>query len=126
MNPDALPTDPASVVQRQLDAYNARDLDALLACYAPDAEQFVLHGTRLAKGHAEMRPRFAARFAEPNLRATLLQRTAMGAVVIDHERITRTFAEGRGTVEMLCIYEIADGLIQRASFAAGPQTMETA
>ena len=32
--------DPATLVQRQLDAYNARDLDAILATYADDAEQF--------------------------------------------------------------------------------------
>lgn len=113
-------------MQRQLEAYNARDLDALLTCYAPDAEQFALHGARLARGHDEMRPRFAARFAEPDLHATLLQRTVMGAFVIDHERIRRNFPEGRGIVEMLCIYEIAEGRIRRASFAAGPQTMETA
>jgi hypothetical protein len=29
--------DPASIVQRQLDAYNARDLAALLALYSADA-----------------------------------------------------------------------------------------
>lgn len=112
------------LIQRQLDAYNARDLEALLACYAPDAEQFALHGARLARSHVEMRPRFAARFAEPNLHATLLQRTVMGNVVVDHERIARTFAEGPGTLDMLCIYEVVDGLIQRASFAAGHQQLD--
>ena len=35
---------PAEVVQRQLDAYNARDVEALLATYAPDATQHALHG----------------------------------------------------------------------------------
>lgn len=115
---------PEQLIQRQLDAYNARDLDALLACYAPEAEQFVLHGPRLAKGHAEMRPRFAARFAEPDLHATLLHRTVMAGVVVDHEIIRRNFPEGRGTVEMLCLYEVVDGLIRRASFATGPQQLE--
>ena len=117
-------TPPEALIQRQLDAYNARDLDALLACYAPDAEQFTLHGARLAQGHDQMRPRFAARFAEPNLHATLLHRTVMGNVVVDHEIIRRTFAEGPGTVEMLCIYEIENARIRRASFAAGPPVME--
>lgn len=45
---------PEDVVQRQLDAYNARDLDAWLRTYAPDAQQFALHGERLAAGHAEI------------------------------------------------------------------------
>jgi len=35
---------PLAVVQRQLDAYNSKDIDALLASYATDAEQFALHG----------------------------------------------------------------------------------
>lgn len=115
---------PAQVVQAQLDAYNAKDLEALLATYAPDAEQFALGGERLARGHAEMRPRFAARFAEPDLHAQLLSRTVMGAIVVDHERVTRNFPEGRGALEMVCIYEVSGGLIRRATFAAGDPVVE--
>lgn len=114
---------PASVVQAQLDAYNARDIDALLAAYASDAEQFTLHGERLAKGREEMRPRFLARFAEPHLQARLLTRTVVGDVVVDFESITRDFPEGVGTQELLCIYEVRDGLIQKASFAPGAKTL---
>lgn len=47
---------PLDVIQRQLDAYNAKDMEGLLATYAVDAEQYTLHGERLAKGHEEMRP----------------------------------------------------------------------
>jgi putative hydrolase of HD superfamily len=112
------------VVQAQLDAYNAKDIDALLATYAPDAEQFALHGERLAKGHSEMRPRFLSRFAEPDLHARLLSRTAMGNIVVDLELITRNFPEGRGTLEMLCVYEVADGYIQKASFATGAKKLD--
>jgi hypothetical protein len=32
--------EPAAVVQRQLDAYNAKDIDALMQTYAADAQQF--------------------------------------------------------------------------------------
>lgn len=122
-------TTPANIVEAQLRAYNARDLDAWLATYAPDAEQFALNGDLLARGHAAMRARSAPRFAEPDLHALLLHRTVMaqagkGHVVVDHERVTRNFAEGRGTVEMLCIYEVHGGLIRRASFALGPTVME--
>jgi putative hydrolase of HD superfamily len=110
---------PESVVQRQLEAYNAKDLPAWLATYAANAEQFELHGSRLAAGHAEMRERMAVRFSEPDLHAELLSRVVMGAVVVDHERITRNFPEGKGTVEMLCVYEVANGVITKASFALG-------
>ncbi|WP_038487302.1 nuclear transport factor 2 family protein [Collimonas arenae] len=110
---------PQDIVQAQLDAYNAKDIDALLLTYAPDAEQYALHGELLARGHAQMRPRFLTRFAEPDLHARLLNRTVMANLVIDYELITRNFPDGVGTMEMLCVYEVAHGLIQKASFAPG-------
>ena len=116
-------TSPLAVVQAQLDAFNAKDIDALMRAYAPDAEQFALHGERMARGHEEIRPRYVARFAEPDLHARLLSRTVMGNVVTDLELITRNFAEGVGTLEMLCIYEVVDGRIRRASFAPGAMTL---
>ena len=118
-----MPAIPLEVIQRQLAAYNAKDIDALLATYATDAEQYTLHGERLAKGHEDMRSRFRTRFAEPNLHARLLSRTVMGDIVVDLELITRNFPEGLGTVEMLCVYEVKDGLIQKVSFATGEKRL---
>ena len=118
-----MPATPLEVIQRQLAAYNAKDIDALLATYATDAEQYTLHGERLAKGHEDMRSRFLTRFAEPNLHARLLSRTVMGDIVVDLELITRNFPEGLGTVEMLCVYEVKDGLIQKVSFATGDKRL---
>jgi hypothetical protein len=114
---------PLAVVQAQLDAFNAKDIDALMRTYAEDAEQFALHGERLARGHGELRPRYLARFTEPDLHARLLSRTVMGNWVTDLELITRNFPEGVGTLEMLCIYEVVDGRIRRASFAPGATTL---
>jgi putative hydrolase of HD superfamily len=116
---------PLAIVQAQLEAYNAKDIDALLTTYAPDAEQYQLHGELLARGHEQMRPRFLTRFSEPDLHASLISRTVMGNIVIDSELITRNFPEGVGTVEMLCIYEIANGRIQKASFATGKTSLNT-
>ena len=117
---------PEQVVQRQLEAYNARDLDAWLATYHPQAEQFLLHGDRLARGHDELRARMQLRFAEPDLHAQLLSRICMGNVVVDHERITRNLPEGLGHVEMLCLYEVAGELIRKATFAIGAPTLQPA
>jgi putative hydrolase of HD superfamily len=117
---------PLAIVQAQLDAYNAKDIDALLDTYAHDAEQYTLHGERLAQGHDEMRARFLQRFAEPDLHARLLSRTVMGKVVIDFELITRNFPEGIGTLEMLCIYEVEDSHIRKVSFALGEKKLCTA
>lgn len=119
MNNQVQASSPIAVVQAQLDAFNARDIGALMATYAADAEQYQLHGELLARGHEQMRPRYLARFEEPDLHARLVSRTVMDNVVVDVEIITRNFPEGLGTLEMLCIYEVSDGRIQRASFAAG-------
>lgn len=112
------------VVQRQLEAYNARDIEALLATYAEDARQFEHPAKLLAQGHAQMRERFSQRFQERNLHAKLLKRTVMGKVVIDHEDITRTFPEGTGRIELIAIYEVHEGRIQTASFIFGPKTLD--
>ena len=112
-----------AIVQAQLDAYNAKDIEALLRTYASDAEQYTLHGERIAQGHEQLRSRFLTRFAEPDLHARLLSRIVMGNIVTDHELITRNFPEGRGTLEMLCVYEVVDGRIQKASFAAGEKRL---
>jgi hypothetical protein len=116
MNPDH---SPAAVVQRQLEAYNAKDLDALLAIYADDATLHEHPDKLLAQGTAALRERFAARFQEPNLHAALLHRIVAGDIVIDHERVTRTFPEGAGTIELVMIYEVKAGRITRAWTMAG-------
>ena len=120
----SVPTAPAAVVQRQLDAYNARDLDALLATYAPDARQYELPATLLATGHREMRPRFAVRFEEPDLHARLLQRAVMGNIVIDYETVTRNFPEGRGKVDLVAIYDVVDGLIRSQTVQVSNQRLD--
>jgi len=117
---------PIAVVEAQLAAFNAKDLDALMATYAPDAQQFALHGDLLAQGRDALRARYAIRFAEPDLHARLVSRTCIGNMVVDAEIITRNFPEGVGTLEMLCVYEVSDGLIVRASFAPGVQMMAPA
>jgi hypothetical protein len=117
-------TDPEAVVQRQLEAYNARDVEALLATYAAEAQQFEHPAKLLASGPAELRERFTARFKEPNLHATLLNRVVMGNRVIDHEKVTRTFPEGIGTIELVAIYEVQNGRIAKAWFIVGPKTLD--
>ena len=113
--------DPATLIQRQLDAYNARDLDTLLTLYAEEAELYEFPATLLARGTSALRARFAERFREPNLHAALLHRIVAGHRVIDHERVTRTFPEGPGTLELTMIYEVQSGRIARAWSIAGPR-----
>lgn len=123
MNNTTYPT-PEAVVQAQLDAYNARDVEAILKTYAVDAQQFEFPGKLLASGHAEIRARMASRFIEPNLHARLLRREVIGHIVIDHEEVTRTFPEGTGRIEMTAIYEVKNSVIQSASVALGAKILD--
>ena len=97
----------------------------MLATYADNAEQFEHPSKLLASGAAEMRPRFEARFQEPNLHAQLVKRMVCGNTVIDQEIVTRTFPEGTGQIELVAIYEVKDGRIARAWFISGEKTLDS-
>ena len=104
------------LIDRQLIAYNAHDVDAWLSTYAPDAIQRDGHGVVLAQGHEAIRQRTAPRMQDPHLFAKLLQRSVMGEVVIDHEIVTRDLPEGLCNIEMVCVYVVRSGLIQSTTF----------
>ncbi len=117
--------EPEEIVQKQLDAYNARDIEALLRIYADDAQMFEHPFKLLAAGSAELRERFVARFKEPDLHAALRQRMVMGQIVVDHEQVTRNFPEGRGQIELVMIYEVQKGRIAKAWVISGAKALET-
>lgn len=103
-------------VQAQLDAYNARDVDAFLACYTPDCRIEDGAGTLLMQGHAAMRERYAAMFAaSPKLHCVIVQRTRIGRYVLDEEEITGRVPDFRRAV---AIYRLtSDGaLIEHVRF----------
>jgi hypothetical protein len=109
-------TGPEAIVQAQLEAYNARDLDAFLATYAEGAELFEHPSKLLASGMAQLRERYAARFADPLLHAVVLRRIVVGNFVIDHERVRRMFPEGLGTMDAVATYEVQGDRIVRVWF----------
>jgi putative hydrolase of HD superfamily len=119
-------SDPASIVQRQLDAYNAHDIDALMATYSADVEHYEFPSTLVATGANEVRARLSVRLQEPDLHARLLARTVMGELVIDHEVITRNFPEGIGSIEMIAMYEVRGGRISRGWFKFGEKRIGVA
>ena len=122
MNPPD--TRPEAIVQRQLDAYNARDIDAFMINWAGDAQFFEHPATLLASGAAAIRERHLLRFKEPNLHGKLIKRIAVGNKVVDQELVTRTFPEGTGTIEVIAIYEIENARIAKAWFIMGPRALD--
>ena len=122
--PAAATTGPEAIVQAQLEAYNARDLNAFLATYAENAELFEHPSKLLASGMAQLRERYAARFADPILHALVLKRIVMGDFVIDHERVTRMFPAGPGTLDAVAMYEIQGQRITRVWFIFGAPVLD--
>ncbi len=107
-------------VQKQLEAYNARDIDAFMQWWAEDCEYYEFPLRLLASGAAEIRERHVTRFKEANLHGTLVKRIAVANVVVDQETVTRTFPDGPGEVDVVAIYEVEDSRIVKAWFKMGP------
>ncbi len=114
----AAPT-PEAVVQAQLEAYNARDIDAFVATYADDVQLFELPDKLLLRGADQLRERYTKRFADERLHATIVNRIVLGNTVVDHERVRLTLPQGPGTVEAIAIYEVRDGKISTVWFRYG-------
>jgi len=115
-------TPPELVVRRQLDAFNARDLDAWAATYAADARQVEFPATLLAEGREAIRARTRPRMQDERLHARLTHRQVMGATVVDLETLTLTLPDGAvGEIDVACLYRVEQGLIRHATFVYGPR-----
>ena len=106
-------------VARQLDAYNARDIDAFMLWWADDCQYYAFPDTLLANGAEEIRARHITRFLEPHLFGKLLSRVTVGNMVVDYETVRRTFDQGPGELEVICMYLIENGKIAKAWFKTG-------
>lgn len=104
------------VVDQQIDAYNRRDIDGFVACYAVTARVVQPDGSPLASGRDEIRARYAELFEQsPDLRAAISNRIEVGSVVIDEERVTGFVLPGMPSeIHAAVVYRVADGLIQEA------------
>jgi hypothetical protein len=105
------------IVDAQVAAYNARDIDAFLRCYGPDTVvRGFPSGTELADRSG---PAFGARYrslfeASPNLRAEIVSRVVRDRIVIDHERVSGF--RGDAVIEAVVIYEVGPEVIGRVWF----------
>jgi hypothetical protein len=106
---------PADTVQRQLDAYNDRDLARFIAEYSDTVRIFRPPAAEPAiSGKAALAEHYTAnRFNLPNLRAELLHRIVLGDRVIDHERVHGVRDQ---PFEVAAVYRVVDGKIEEAWF----------
>ncbi|MGC2169165.1 MAG: nuclear transport factor 2 family protein [Acidimicrobiales bacterium] len=104
------------VVDQQVAAYNRRDVDAFVACYASDAKVVQPDGSLLAAGREEIRAIYGELFEQsPDLRAEIKNRIEVGPIVMDEEFVTGLVLPGMPTeIHAAVAYRVADGLIQDA------------
>jgi hypothetical protein len=107
------PTEAERIVQMQLDAYNARDIDAFMATYTKNVKLYRYPNTLLSEGQEQMRKDYSAWFKQtPDLRAFIKKRIVIGNKVIDEEQVT---ANGQ-VFNAVAIYEVENGKISKVTF----------
>jgi hypothetical protein len=117
-----------AVVQRQIDAYNARDIDAFMACYAEDVELLRFPPAGSAPDGCSLRSKrdfvdhtsrrcvktYGRLFRDsPNLHAEIVAGVVHRNIVLDHEHVT---GQARGEFTTVAIYEVDGNLIRRVWF----------
>ena len=117
---------PEAVVQAQLEAYNARNIDAFVATYSDDVQLFELPDKLLMRGADQLRERYTKTFADERLHATIVNRIVLGNTVVDHERVRLTFPQGPGTLEAIAIYEVHGDKITKVWFRRGETKLDAA
>ena len=105
----------SDIVQAQLEAYNAQDLDMFCSYYADDCVIAEFNGAVTQRGQPALRERYGSMFrANPDNKARIAKRIAVGDYVIDHEEIER----GPGQrLTVIAIYTVKNGLITRLDMA---------
>lgn len=106
---------PEVLAQEQLNAYNARNIEAFLAPYSDSVTIYdQASGKLLMRGKEQMRQRYAAMFDKAKeLHCQLVNRMVMGNTVIDQERVTGV---GEKPMEAIAVYTIENGKIVKVSF----------
>ena len=104
------------IAQKQLDAYNAQDLNKYVSYFTEDCVVSGLNGTPTETSREAIKARYAKAFAQfPQNKAELKNRITVGNTIVDHELVIR--APGGEQFEIIAIYTFRDGLIARVDFA---------
>lgn len=104
------------IAQKQLDAYNAQDLDTYVSYFTEDCIVSGLNGVPTETTREAIKARYAKAFAQyPQNKAELKNRIVVGNTIVDHELVIR--APSGEQFEIIAIYTFRDGLIARVDFA---------
>jgi hypothetical protein len=100
---------PEQIVQKNLDAYNALDLETFMSCFHKEITMYNYGiAEPSAKGLEEVRKIYKGLFDQsPSLHSNILKRIVFENKVIDHESITGRLGS-KDIIEMVLIYEVKD------------------
>lgn len=105
-------------VQKQLEAYNNRDINLFMEQYSDSVKVFNYPNTFRYQGKEIMRERYDAMFKRtPDLTCKLITRMAVGDYVIDQEEVT--VKKGDPIRKAIAIYKIENNLIKEVTFISG-------
>lgn len=105
---------PAAIVQEQLNAYNARNIDAFAATYSDSVELYEFPNKLIAKGKKALYDDYKGMFnSVKNLHCEVTERIIQGNRIIDHESVT---GFGAKPLRAVAIYEVEKGKIARVYF----------
>ena len=108
---------PTEVAQAQLDAYNAKDLDAFCACYTADVRVLDATGAETLRGMDAFRARYAALFADwDTVGAAVDARLVAAPHVIDDERWWRATPTERRAGRVLVRMSVGPAGIHTVQF----------
>lgn len=109
-----LPSSPEILAQQQLNAYNARDIEAFLEPYSDSVELYSFPDKLMSKGKDEMRKGYEEMFQQvKELHCEVTKRIVQGNTVIDHETVS---GFGPKPVKAIAIYKIEKGKIAKVYF----------
>ena len=111
--------DPATVVQAQVDAYNAHDVELFASCYSSDIKMYDLWDeTIYIVGKKDLLENYQfLKTAPEEFKVIIEKRMVNGPIVIDYERLTG-LSEGREDRLVFAMYEVRDGKIIKVWFPA--------
>ncbi len=103
------------VVDAQVEAYQAKDVERFLSCYAEDASVVLFEGTPMFADKQVMREQYGRLFAaSPGLHLTIANRMTAGEFVVDEEHVSgMNFGDMPAEMTALSVYRVTDGKIAR-------------